>query len=119
MYHHHPAARQLTFITSLINVHTFAELATLKYLSISVNALAAAGDVLIAGTLSLLLHRSRTGFQKRDTMINQLVCPFSPIFSRGTHSQADRFHRQHRPSHKYLCRCILNLRQSHSLFIFI
>ncbi|PBK84126.1 hypothetical protein ARMGADRAFT_1055598 [Armillaria gallica] len=64
----------ITFgILALINVHTFAELATLKYLSISVNALAAAGDVLIAGTLSLLLHRSRTGFQKRDTMINQLI----------------------------------------------
>ncbi|KAK0215092.1 hypothetical protein IW262DRAFT_263373 [Armillaria fumosa] len=58
---------------ALINVHNFAELATLKYLSISVNALAAAGDVLIAGTLCLLLHRSRTGFKKSDTMINKLI----------------------------------------------
>ncbi len=110
MYHHHPAARQLTLITSLINVHDFAELATLKYLSISVNALAAAGDVLIAGTLCLLLHRSRTGFQKSDTMINKLVCTFSLFSSRGTHSEADPFRGQHRPSHKSLCRCILNLR---------
>ncbi|KAK0487970.1 hypothetical protein IW261DRAFT_1328269 [Armillaria novae-zelandiae] len=63
----------ISALTFLINVHTFAELATLKYLSISVNALAAAGDVLIAGTLCLLLHRSRTGFQKSGTTINQLI----------------------------------------------
>ncbi|KAG7443913.1 uncharacterized protein BT62DRAFT_304616 [Guyanagaster necrorhizus] len=58
---------------ALIHVHTFVELARLKYLSISVNALAAAGDVFIAGTLCLLLHRSRTGFQNSDTMINKLI----------------------------------------------
>ena len=33
-------------------------------LSITVNALAAAGDVLIAGILCTLLHKSRTGFQR-------------------------------------------------------
>ncbi|KIM42553.1 hypothetical protein M413DRAFT_26593 [Hebeloma cylindrosporum] len=43
------------------------------YLSISVNVLAAAGDVLIAGSLCFLLHRSRTGFQTSDTMINKLM----------------------------------------------
>ncbi|SJL15367.1 uncharacterized protein ARMOST_18860 [Armillaria ostoyae] len=58
---------------ALINVHTFAELATLKYLSISVNALAASGDVLIAGTLCLLLHRSRTGFQKKVLTRKQIL----------------------------------------------
>ncbi|KAK0199247.1 hypothetical protein DFS33DRAFT_376261 [Desarmillaria ectypa] len=58
---------------ALTTVRDFAELATLKYLSISVNALAAAGDVLIACTLCLLLHRSRTGFEKSDTMINKLI----------------------------------------------
>ncbi|PBK60598.1 hypothetical protein ARMSODRAFT_982132 [Armillaria solidipes] len=58
---------------ALINVHNFAELATLKYLSISVNALAAAGDVLIAGTLCLLLHRSRTGFQKKVLTRKQIL----------------------------------------------
>ncbi|KIK02541.1 hypothetical protein K443DRAFT_96699 [Laccaria amethystina LaAM-08-1] len=42
-------------------------------LSIIVNALAAAGDVLIAGTLCIILHRSRTGFHRSDTMINKLI----------------------------------------------
>jgi hypothetical protein len=36
----------------------------LQALSITVNALAAAGDVFIAGTLCTLLHRSRTGFHR-------------------------------------------------------
>jgi hypothetical protein len=73
---------------------TFGELATLKQLSITVNALAAIGDVLIAGVLCMVLHRSRTGFHRyahtflayyarfeatpscycrSDTMINKLV----------------------------------------------
>ncbi|KAK0504507.1 hypothetical protein EDD18DRAFT_1306038 [Armillaria luteobubalina] len=63
----------LKICSSMINIHTFVELATMKYLSISVNALAAAGDALITSTLCLLLHHSRTGFQKSDTMINQLI----------------------------------------------
>jgi hypothetical protein len=37
-------------------------------LSIIVNALAAAGDVLIAGILCILLHRSRTGFQRYHSL---------------------------------------------------
>ncbi|KAG6833998.1 hypothetical protein H0H93_012676, partial [Arthromyces matolae] len=63
----------LAFSALSIQFKTFAELARLKYLSISVNALAAAGDVLIAGILCTLLHRSRTGFQRSDTMINKLI----------------------------------------------
>ena len=35
-----------------------------QYLSIAVNVLAAASDLLIAGILCILLHRSRTGFQR-------------------------------------------------------
>lgn len=56
-----------------LKMTTYAELATLEYLSISVNVLAAAGDVLIAGSLCMLLHLSRTGFQRSDTMINKLM----------------------------------------------
>lgn len=56
-----------------MNMKTYAELAKLKFLSISVNALAAAGDVLIAGSLCTLLHLSRTGFYRSDTMINKLM----------------------------------------------
>ncbi|KAF9554444.1 hypothetical protein CPC08DRAFT_753671 [Agrocybe pediades] len=56
-----------------IHFQTYQQLAKLKYLSILVNALAAAGDVLIAASLCALLHFSRTGFQRSDTMINKLI----------------------------------------------
>ncbi|KIK62648.1 hypothetical protein GYMLUDRAFT_42096 [Collybiopsis luxurians FD-317 M1] len=61
-------------IIALLRVKTFAELAAeLKGLSITVNALAAASDVLIAGTLTLLLQGSKTGFARSDTMLNKLT----------------------------------------------
>ncbi|KAF5367897.1 hypothetical protein D9757_011249 [Collybiopsis confluens] len=58
----------------LVRVKTFADLAAdLKGLSITVNALAAAGDVLIAGTLTFLMQTSKTGFSRSDTMLNKLT----------------------------------------------
>lgn len=36
----------------------------LQSLSIAVNALAAAGDLIIAASLCIILHQSRTGFQR-------------------------------------------------------
>jgi hypothetical protein len=45
-------------------------------LSITVNALSAAGDALIAGVLCFILNKIRTGFRKTDTMINILVSGF-------------------------------------------
>ncbi|KAK2467378.1 hypothetical protein APHAL10511_000613 [Amanita phalloides] len=62
-----------------IRFETFAQLAALKDLSLTVNILAASGDVLIAGALCTLLHKSRTGFRRSDTMINKLI-----IFSVNT-----------------------------------
>ncbi|KAF5378715.1 hypothetical protein D9757_010759 [Collybiopsis confluens] len=56
---------------ALARVKTFVELATeLKGLSVTVNALAAAGDMLIAGTLTFLFQTSKTG---TDTMLNKLT----------------------------------------------
>ncbi len=73
------------FLRSLLKVRTFVELAAelkvciiqlysplddnLKYLSfqglsITVNALAAASDLIIAGTLTYLLQTSKTGFKR-------------------------------------------------------
>jgi len=49
------------------------DLGNLKALSISVNALAAAGDVLIAIILCWMLQTSRTGFKTSDTMITKLI----------------------------------------------
>ncbi|TFK37407.1 hypothetical protein BDQ12DRAFT_736268 [Crucibulum laeve] len=63
----------VAFTAFSLHLKTFEELAHLKTLSILVNALAAAGDVLIAAALCTLLHRSRTGFQRSDTMINKLI----------------------------------------------
>ncbi|KAH8804266.1 hypothetical protein DL96DRAFT_637435 [Flagelloscypha sp. PMI_526] len=60
-------------IKALANFTTFAQLATLQSLSVTVNALAAMGDVMIAMTLCTLLHRSRTGFHRSDTIINKLI----------------------------------------------
>lgn len=61
------------YVAKAINMTTFVELGTLKPLSMSVNALAAAGDVLIAVFLCTLLQQSRTGFRRSDTMINKLI----------------------------------------------
>ncbi|KAF7370965.1 hypothetical protein MSAN_00730600 [Mycena sanguinolenta] len=63
----------LAYVALSLRLHTFVELVELKALSITVNALAAAGDVFIAGTLTWLLHRSRTGFHRSDTMIRKLT----------------------------------------------
>ncbi|KAJ7355739.1 hypothetical protein DFH08DRAFT_853411 [Mycena albidolilacea] len=63
----------LAYVAISLHLHTFVELAELKALSVTVNALAAAGDVFIAGTLTWLLHRSRTGFHRSDTMIRKLT----------------------------------------------
>ncbi|KAJ7065239.1 hypothetical protein C8F01DRAFT_736225 [Mycena amicta] len=63
----------LAFVGLSLRLHTFVELTELKLLSVTVNALAAAGDVLIAATLCKLLHSSRTGFHRSDTMIRKLM----------------------------------------------
>lgn len=69
----------LVYTAISLQYKTFAQLTQLKTLSITVNVLAAAGDVLIAGTLCTLLHFSRTGFHRTDTIINKLI-----IFSVNT-----------------------------------
>lgn len=69
----------LAYTAISLQYKTFAQLTQLKTLSITVNVLAAAGDVLIAGTLCTLLHFSRTGFHRTDTIINKLI-----IFSVNT-----------------------------------
>ncbi|KAF8159187.1 hypothetical protein B0H34DRAFT_393420 [Crassisporium funariophilum] len=63
----------IAFTAVSLHLDTFVELESLKYLSILINALAATGDVLIAGSLCTLLHLSRTGFHRSDTMINKLI----------------------------------------------
>ncbi|KAJ3810351.1 hypothetical protein EV368DRAFT_80685 [Lentinula lateritia] len=74
-------------VIGLTRVHTFVELSDIlkasysitSGLSITVNVLAAVADTYIAGLLTLLLHTSRTGFQRSDSIINKLI-----IFSINT-----------------------------------
>ncbi|TFY70044.1 hypothetical protein EVG20_g2897 [Dentipellis fragilis] len=63
----------MAYAAKAIHMTTFAQLATLKGLSMSVNALTAASDVSIAVALCSMLHRSRTGFRASDSMINKLI----------------------------------------------
>ncbi|OSC96738.1 hypothetical protein PYCCODRAFT_1378605 [Trametes coccinea BRFM310] len=61
------------FGKSLLYFKTFVDLVQIKGLSISINAFAAAGDVCIAAILCTILHNSRTGFNKSNTLINKLM----------------------------------------------
>ncbi|PCH41619.1 hypothetical protein WOLCODRAFT_119331, partial [Wolfiporia cocos MD-104 SS10] len=63
----------IAYTAKAIHLQTFVELAELKGLSLTVNTLAAAGDMLIAATLSVLLHRARTGYKSSDGVINKLI----------------------------------------------
>ncbi|EPQ50151.1 hypothetical protein GLOTRDRAFT_141615 [Gloeophyllum trabeum ATCC 11539] len=63
----------IAYTIKSLTLETFAELELLKGLSMSVNGLAAAGDVAIAIVLCTMLHRSRTGFRQSDTMITKLI----------------------------------------------
>ncbi|KIM39499.1 hypothetical protein M413DRAFT_29229 [Hebeloma cylindrosporum] len=55
-------AAVIAYTAIALQLKSFSELVEIKYISILINALAAAGDVLIAATLCTLLHLSRTGF---------------------------------------------------------
>ncbi|KAJ8700628.1 hypothetical protein PTI98_003637 [Pleurotus ostreatus] len=63
----------LVFTILSLQMTTFAELTSLKGLSMSVNVLAAAGDLLISICLVLMLHKRRTGFKKSNTIISRLI----------------------------------------------
>jgi len=63
----------LGYVIQALQLSTFDQLDGLKPLSMTVNALAAAGDVLIAAILCTMLHRSRTGFKRSDSLINKLI----------------------------------------------
>ncbi|KAF5371406.1 hypothetical protein D9615_009697 [Tricholomella constricta] len=56
-----------------MQLETYDELLTISPITISINALSAAADVLIAASLCIMLHRARTGFKRSDSMINRLM----------------------------------------------
>ncbi|EDR06499.1 uncharacterized protein LACBIDRAFT_299952 [Laccaria bicolor S238N-H82] len=63
----------LAYTIISLRFETFAQLTHLKALSLSTNALAAAGDIVIAASLCTMLHLSRTGFHRSDTIITKLM----------------------------------------------
>lgn len=63
----------IIYVAKAVKLTTFVQVPQLKPLSMSVNAVAAAGDVLIAIFLCTFLQRSRTGFRQSDSLINKLM----------------------------------------------
>ncbi|KAJ7122783.1 hypothetical protein C8R44DRAFT_875986 [Mycena epipterygia] len=63
----------VAFTIQSLQLSTWEELAKLKGLSMSVNVLGAAADLVIAVILVFYLRRSKTGFKKSDTMISKLI----------------------------------------------
>ncbi|KAF8067014.1 hypothetical protein FPV67DRAFT_1224385 [Lyophyllum atratum] len=52
---------------------TFERLLKISGLTLTINALSTAVDILIAATLCIMLNNARTGFKKSDTIINRLI----------------------------------------------
>jgi len=69
----------LIYTGKAIQMQTFTQLTQLENLSRAINGVGAGGDIVIAMTMIWLLHGSRTGFQKSDTIINRLI-----LFSMNT-----------------------------------
>jgi len=63
----------VAWVISAMQTQTFVEGLHLTPLTIAINALSAVSDVSITGSLVVLLHWSRTGFKRTDTIINQLI----------------------------------------------
>jgi len=63
----------VVFAANALSLTTFVELGTLKPLSMAVNALAVAGDVLITVVFCTLLHRARSNLKRSNTMVNMLI----------------------------------------------
>ncbi|KAI0828860.1 hypothetical protein BC628DRAFT_1171745 [Trametes gibbosa] len=69
----------MAYAVQALSFKTFADLGKIKALSISINAFAAAGDVVIALVLCTILQTSKTGFEKSNLLVNRLI-----IFSVNT-----------------------------------
>ncbi|KAF9524233.1 hypothetical protein CPB83DRAFT_898091 [Crepidotus variabilis] len=63
----------VAWVTMSMKMQTWRQLLGLKSFTISITALACLTDVVIASSLVSILHRSRTGFKRSDTMIKKLI----------------------------------------------
>ncbi|KAF8879136.1 hypothetical protein BD779DRAFT_1163234 [Infundibulicybe gibba] len=67
------AGCSIAWVTLALGCQTFTKLLVISPLTITINAFTVVIDVLIAGTLCVLLYRARTGFKKSDSIINRLM----------------------------------------------
>ncbi|KAG2004207.1 hypothetical protein CC2G_002787 [Coprinopsis cinerea AmutBmut pab1-1] len=67
------AASGTAWVIISMGLDTYRQLININPLTITINALSTACDVLIALSLCTLLHQSRTGFKKSDTIITRLM----------------------------------------------
>ncbi|KAG6915647.1 hypothetical protein DXG01_010611 [Tephrocybe rancida] len=61
------------WVVQSMQLNTFDELLEISPITISINALSTAADIIIAASLCFMLHRARTGFKRSDSMINRLM----------------------------------------------
>ncbi|KAG2151879.1 hypothetical protein BD769DRAFT_1562596 [Suillus cothurnatus] len=63
----------IIYVANISKFIDFSQISNIKPLSISVNAVAAVGDLLITVLLCGFLQQSRTGFHRSDTLITKLM----------------------------------------------
>ncbi|KAF7308774.1 hypothetical protein MKEN_01076600 [Mycena kentingensis (nom. inval.)] len=63
----------IIYSVNAVQLTEFSQVITLEKLSIAANSLSAGTDVVISGTLVVLLHVSKTGFKRSTDLINRLI----------------------------------------------
>ncbi|KAK0234678.1 hypothetical protein EDD85DRAFT_969596 [Armillaria nabsnona] len=63
----------IAYVALGMNLKTFTDLKQIKGVSMSINALAAAGDVLISAAICTMLNSSKSGFAWSNHVINRLI----------------------------------------------
>lgn len=63
----------IIYVAKSVHMTTFVQLTALRPLSMTINVLAVAGDVLITIVFCVLLNKARNSLQRSNTMINLLI----------------------------------------------
>jgi len=68
-----PLLTTIVYYAKAHRMQTFQELEAVYPISKAINVTSAVTDTAIAATLIVLLHRSRTGFKRSETVVNKLI----------------------------------------------
>ncbi len=95
----------IAYVGGGAHLPTFTDLKKLKPLSMSINVLAAAGDVLISVAICFFLNNAKSGFAWSNNVINRLVRLIASItFALMIRSCViDVVRHQYRHAHLYMC----------------